>query len=115
MTTNILDSAKVLEQTIRQSAEFTHLKQQYDNVYADEATKKLFDDFRNLQLNLQTKQMQGEQITQEEILQAQQQVVAVQQNEKISALLAAEQQMSNVIQQINQIVMKPLEELYNEK
>ena len=40
MATNILDSAKVLEQTIRESAEFIHLKQQYDNVYADEATKK---------------------------------------------------------------------------
>lgn len=110
----ILDSAKALEQTIRESAEFAHLKQQYDNVYADEATKKLFDDFRNLQFTLQTKQMQGEEITQEEIIQAQEHVVAVQQNEKISALLEAEQQMSNVIQQINQIVMKPLEELYND-
>ncbi|MCU9595334.1 YlbF family regulator [Caldibacillus thermolactis] len=114
MATNILDSAKVLEQTIRESAEFIHLKQQYDNVYADEATKKIFDDFRNMQLNLQTKQMQGEQITQEEVMQAQQQVMAVQQNEKIAALLEAEQQMSNVIQQINKIVMKPLEELYND-
>lgn len=114
MATNILDSAKVLEQTIRESAEFIHLKQQYDNVYADEVTKKIFDDFRNMQLNLQTKQMQGEQITQEEVMQAQQQVMAVQQNEKIAALLEAEQQMSNVIQQINKIVMKPLEELYND-
>ena len=103
-----------LEQTIRDSEEFAHLKQQYDNVYADESTKQIFDDFRNIQLDLQQKQMQGLEITQEEVQKAQELVTVVQQNEKIAALLQAEQAMSNVIAEVNKIVMKPLEELYGE-
>ncbi|MCY8157964.1 YlbF family regulator, partial [Bacillus licheniformis] len=66
----------------------------------------------DIQLNLQQKQMNGEDITQEEVEQAQKSVALVQQHEKISQLMEAEQRMSMLIADLNKIIMKPLEELY---
>lgn len=112
MAINIYDSAYALEKAIRQSDEYTHLKQMYDEVNADPATKKMFDHFRQIQMNLQQKQMMGQEISQEEVQQAQSTVALVQQNEKISRLMQAEQRMSMIIGELNQLIMKPLEELY---
>jgi len=109
---NIYDSAYEMEKAIRSSEEYTSLKRLYDEVNADPSAKGMFDSFRNIQMQLQQKQMMGEEITQEEVEQAQKTVALVQQHEKISQLMQAEQQMSVVITEINKIIMKPLEELY---
>ncbi|WP_033829594.1 YlbF family regulator [Bacillus andreraoultii] len=115
MAGNIFETANTLEQVIRDSAEFTELRLHYANLYADQEAKKLFDDFRNVQMNLQQKQMTGQPISQEEVMQAQQMVSVIGQNEKIARLMEAEQRMSGVIAEINKIVMRPLEELYNQQ
>lgn len=113
MAVNLYDAAYDLEKAIRQSDEYTRLTKMYDAVYADETARKMFEDFRDLQLKLQQKQMTGQEITQQEVDQAQQTVGIVQQNLKIAQLMEAEQQMSRVIADLNQLIMKPLEELYS--
>jgi cell fate (sporulation/competence/biofilm development) regulator YlbF (YheA/YmcA/DUF963 family) len=112
MAVNLYDSAYDLEKAIRNSSEYTDLKSLYDEVNGDESARVMFENFRNIQLQLQEKQMMGQEITQEEVEQAQKTVALVQQHEKISNLMAAEQRMSMVIAEMNQIIMKPLEELY---
>ena len=112
MAVNLHDSANALEQAIRQSDEYTELKKMYDMVNADPSAKAMFDNFRNIQLQLQQKQMSGQEISQEEVEQAQKTVALVQQHETIAKLMQAEQRMSMVISELNQIIMKPLEELY---
>lgn len=112
MAVNIYDSAYALETAIRQSNEYTQLKQMYNEVNADPETKKMFDQFRQIQMNLQQKQMMGQDISQEEVQQAQSTVALVQQNAKIARLMEAEQRMSMVIGELNKLIMKPLEELY---
>lgn len=112
MTVNLHDSAYDLEQALRQSDEYSRLKNLYDEVNGDPSAKKMFDNFRDIQLNLQQKQMNGEDITQEEVEQAQKSVALVQRHEKISRLMEAEQRMSMLIADLNKIIMKPLEELY---
>ncbi|XCV41803.1 YlbF family regulator [Bacillus subtilis subsp. subtilis] len=106
------DVAYDLENALRGSEEFTRLKNLYDEVNADESAKRMFENFRDVQLRLQQKQMAGEEITQEEVTQAQKTVALVQQHEKISQLMEAEQRMSMLIGELNKIIMKPLEELY---
>lgn len=115
MAVNLYDSAYALETAIRQSEEFIHLKQMYNEVNADPASKKMFDQFRQIQMNLQQKQMMGADISPEEIQQAQSSVAVVQQNEKISKLMQAEQRMSMIIGELNMVIMKPLEELYGKQ
>ncbi|MBM4764109.1 YlbF family regulator [Bacillus sp. B15-48] len=112
MAVNIYDSAYGLEKVIRDSEEFSSLKRLYDAVNSDESARNMFENFRNMQMQLQQKQMMGENISQEEVEQAQRTVALVQQHEAISQLMQAEQRMSTVITEINKIIMKPLEDLY---
>ncbi|WP_147533103.1 YlbF family regulator [Bacillus marasmi] len=113
MAVNMYDAAYELEKAIRQSDEYARLQTMYQAVNADEEARKMFEGFRELQLNLQQKQMMGEEISQEEMEQAQQTVALVQQNLKIAQLMEAEQVMGRVISELNQVIMKPLEELYS--
>lgn len=109
---NIYDAAYQIEKAIRSSNEYTELKRLYDLVKADPSTKGMFENFRRLQLQLQQKQMMGQEISPEEIQQAQKTVQLVQQNPTIAKLMDAEQRMSVLIADLNKIIMKPLEELY---
>ena len=114
MAVNLYDTAYALETAIRQSNEYVLLKQLYNEVNTDPVAKQMFDQFRQIQMNLQQKQMMGQNISEEEVQQAQTTVARVQQNEKISRLMEAEQRMSTVIGELNQVIMKPLEELYSQ-
>ncbi|WP_077324970.1 YlbF family regulator [Virgibacillus siamensis] len=109
---NIYDSAYDLEKAIRGSEEFQNLKSAYDAVMADESAKQMFDNFRNTQMELQEKQMQGQEITEKEVEKARQVVELVQQHEDISKLMEEEQRLNVVINDVSRIITKPLEELY---
>ncbi|MFJ7975997.1 YlbF family regulator [Peribacillus sp. JNUCC 23] len=109
---NLYDSAYDLEKAIRESNEYKELKSLFDQVNSDESAKGMFENFRNMQMNLQQKQMTGQEITPEEVEQAQKTVALVQQHEAISRLMEAEQRMSMAIADLNKIIMKPLEDLY---
>jgi len=106
------DVALELEKAVRESSEFGELKSLYKELYEDEPSKNMFENFRNVQLNLQQKQMMGQPISEDEVQHAQKIVQLVQQNEKIARLMEAEQKMSMFIGELNKIIMKPLEELY---
>ncbi|WP_409294829.1 YlbF family regulator [Peribacillus sp. SCS-26] len=112
MSNNIYDAAYELEKAIRQSQEFNDLKQRFSELNADPASKSMFENFRNVQMTIQQKQMAGQDISQEEIQQAQKTVALVQQNQTISRLMDAEQRMSMIIGELNKIILKPLDETY---
>ncbi|MBM7702699.1 YlbF family regulator [Metabacillus iocasae] len=112
MSVNVYDVAYELEKSVRESNDYKELKSLYEELNADSEAKQLFDRFRTLQLELQQKQMMGQEISEEEVQQAQQTVAIVQQNEKIAKLMEAEQRMSMLISELNKIIMKPLEEIY---
>ncbi|MDY0406263.1 YlbF family regulator [Virgibacillus sp. 179-BFC.A HS] len=109
---NMYDSAYDLEKAIRDSDEFRDLKQAYEAVMNDAEAKRMFEDFRDTQLSLQEKQMQGEDITEQEVDKARQIVELVQQHPMISNLMDKEQRLNIVINDISRIITKPLEELY---
>ncbi|MHC2854667.1 cell fate (sporulation/competence/biofilm development) regulator YlbF (YheA/YmcA/DUF963 family) [Cytobacillus horneckiae] len=112
LSVNLHDTAYELEKAIRESDEYIALKEAYDAVNADPSAKAMFDNFRNIQMELQQKQMTGQEITQEEVEQAQKSVALVQQHDQIAKLMEAEQRMSMAITELNKIIMKPLEDLY---
>lgn len=109
---NLQEQANQLEQALRESKEFQDLKQAYEAVMSDEIAKQMFENFRETQLNLQEKHMQGQDISEEEIEKARQIVETVQQHDAISKLMEEEQKLNNVINEISQTITKPLEELY---
>ncbi|HDX9630764.1 TPA: YlbF/YmcA family competence regulator [Bacillus cereus] len=113
MTKNIHDVAYELQKAIAENEDFKTLKESYAAVQADTASKNLFDEFRTMQLGLQQKMMQGQEITEEDNQQAQEVVVRIQQDAKITKLMETEQRLNIVITDVNKIIMKPLEDLYN--
>lgn len=112
---NLYDYAYRLEKALRESVEFQTCKNLHHEVMNDEAAKRMFTNFRNLQMELQRKQLQGIEMTESEIEKAQKQMELIQQHEKISKLLEAEQRLGIILEDINKIIAKPLEEIYEIK
>ena len=112
MAVNLYDHANQLEQALRESDEYQAIKNAYAKVKENQESKDLFDEFRETQLSFQQKQMQGEEIGEEELQKAQEQAQQIENDSNISELMAAEQKMSQVFQEINQIIVKPLDEIY---
>lgn len=115
MSENLYDIANNLESNLRQSEQYTELKNAYQVVKDTPASQALFDRFRVMQLDLQQKQVQGQEITETEVETAQKLAQEVQENEHISALIESEQRMSVVINDLNEIITRPLRDLYQEE
>lgn len=109
---NLYDIANELEKAIRESEEFNAVKSNYEKVNNDETSKVIFEDFRTIQMTLQEKQMTGQEITEEDIQSANELAEKIEKDENISNLMQAEQRMGQIIDDVNRIVMKPLQELY---
>ena len=112
---NIYDTANQLERDLRDLAEFKTVKASFKAIEADETAKALFDEFRQVNIELQQKQYSGQEITEEDIQKAQELGQKVSENEYIKALMEAEQRLNTIMQDINRIITNPLQELYNGK
>ncbi len=112
MSVNIYDTANQLEQDLRQTEEFNQLDAAFKNVKADEEASLVFNEFREVQQMIQQKQMTGQEITEEEAQQAQTISTKIGENELITNLLEAEKRVGQMIDDINQTVLKPVRELY---
>ena len=56
--------------------------------------------------------MAGEDLQEDELIYAQKTAQLAQQNEKIVAMLEAEMKLSGVIEEVNRILVKPIQSLY---
>lgn len=112
MSVNIYDDVNKLEVTFRKTAEFVEVEQAVASVKEDEEALALFKNFRKIQLTLQEKQMQGEDIAAEELEYAQKTAQLAQQNPKIMAMLESEMKLSGLIEEVNRVLMKPVQQLY---
>ncbi|EIA19821.1 hypothetical protein KKC_10277 [Listeria fleischmannii subsp. coloradonensis] len=112
MSENIYDLAHDLDKGIRETNEFKSLQEAYKNVNADEEAKTKFNRFREIQVTIQEKQMTGQPIDDETVDVAQKVAEEVQQNELIISLMEKEQAMSTIINDLNRIIMTPLQDLY---
>jgi len=113
MPTNIYDIAYTLQNALKEQPEFQSLQSLYKQVLADPVAKPLFAEFQKFQMTLQQKMMQGQQITQQESAHAQALFTQASQNPLIAQVMQTEQRLNTVIQDLNKIVLKPLEELYS--
>ena len=109
---NIYDDINKLEASLRQTDEFANVKAAEESVKSDQEALALFQSFRKIQLALQEKQMKGEEISGEEIEYAQKTAQLAQTNEKIFHMLQSEMALSQMIEEINRVLLKPVQELY---
>ncbi|WP_336637079.1 YlbF family regulator [Lysinibacillus fusiformis] len=111
---NIYNDINALEATFRKTPEFEALQAAVEVVKSDEEALNVFKNFRKIQIELQKKQLAGEDILEDELVYAQKASQLVQQNEKISAMLEAEMKLSKVIEEVNRILIKPIQGLYED-
>lgn len=110
---NIYNDINSLEATLRKTPEFEALKVAVETVKGNEEAMILFQNFRNIQLQLQQKQEAGEEILEDEYVHAQKTAQLAQQNVLILQMLEAEMAVSTIIQEINRIIVKPIQSLYD--
>ncbi|WP_301107340.1 YlbF family regulator [Sporosarcina sp.] len=112
MTINIYDDMNKLESTLRKTDQYLAVKTAMEDVKGDEEARVLFESFREIQMNLQQKQMAGEEIPGEELEHAQKTAQLAQENPLIMAMLTAEMKLSELIEEVNRVVLKPVQDLY---
>ncbi|WP_342543060.1 YlbF family regulator [Paenisporosarcina sp. FSL H8-0542] len=112
MSVNIYDDINRLETTFRKTSEYASVQKAVAAVKADEQALALFKSFRDLQMTLQQKQMQGEEISGEELEYAQKTAQLAQSNPKIEQMLQAEMALSGLMEEVNRVLMKPVQSLY---
>ncbi|CZQ91898.1 Hypothetical protein Tpal_1480 [Trichococcus palustris] len=110
---NIYDTAYELEKSLREVDVFKSLAVAYNEMTADGEASSLFKEFRDIQVNLQQKQMTGGEITEEDITNAQAIAEKASTNTIIQKMMEKEQQLSKMMEEINGIITKPLQELYS--
>lgn len=110
---NIYEDINKLEAALRQTDEFKVLKDTVEAVRADEEATRLFTNFRDIQMKLQQKQMNGEELQEDELIFAQKAAQLAQSSPKILAMLEAEMALSKVIEEVNRILVKPIQSLYD--
>ncbi|EHO45865.1 YlbF family regulator [Lentilactobacillus kisonensis] len=112
MNDKLTELATQLQQELVTTKEFGDLKATYERLKADPDTFQLFKQFQTTQMQLQQKQMQGTQPTQEEIANAQAMASKMGQSSIISDLMKNEKALNTVLGDVNDLVTKPLMELY---
>ena len=110
---NITEDLNKLQATLCKTDEFENLQKAVEDVRADEQSRTLFTNFRDVQTKLSQKQMAGEELTEEEYVYLQKTAQLAQQDLKILAMLEAEMALSTVIEEVNRVVTQPVQSLYD--
>lgn len=109
---NVYDTANQLAADLKQSQQFQDLKKSYDMLKLDPVGFALFQQFQSLQMTLQQKQMQGQEISQDDVKPLQDLSEKMQNIDAIKDLMAKEQGLSTVMDDINRIIAQPISEIY---
>lgn len=111
---NIYDSANQIEREIRELPEFKALQEAYGKVKENKEAHELFKNFQTMQIELQEKQMRGEEFSDEDAMKAQEMAMKIQSESVINDLMEKEQGFSTIINDLNRIIMTPVRDLYSE-
>lgn len=109
---NIYDTINDLERQVRELDEYAALKAAMEDVKADEEAFNVYNKFRELQQGLQLKLQMGQEPSEEEMTEAQNLQKEMSDNALIATLMEKEQQLNRVLNDVNNAVTKPIQEIY---
>lgn len=109
---NIYDTANQLEIEIRNSQEYKDIKQALDIINSQPEAKASYDAFITFQQELQDKIANGQELDEADQKKAQEFQATLQENELLTSLMAKEQALQIIINDIQKIVLKPVQDLY---
>lgn len=101
---NVYEEAHSLERAIKESEEYKEFKRLKEKIDAEESLKKMMEDFHSKQLELQTKQMMGQEVT-SEMMQSVQDLYQIIVKDPVAAeYLQAEMRFSVMMQDVYKIL-----------
>ncbi|HHW56729.1 MAG TPA: YlbF family regulator [Clostridia bacterium] len=106
---NVYDKAYELANAIRQMPEYKAFKEAYEKINKSEENKKMLEDFRKKQLEIQAKELSGEKVDakEKEVLEKLWEILNL--NPEISSYLSLEYTFGKIMDDILKIVMEPME------
>lgn len=107
-----MELAQQLQAAMLEGDAFKDLQTAYQALKDEAETYELFTGFQELQMTLQREQMQGKQPSKEDLEKAQAMAEKMSQNETITNLMKQERELDKLLSEINNVVTKPITDLY---
>ena len=112
---NVYDKAYELARAIRESTEAREVKEIRSKIEADPETKRMLDDFREKQMNLQKQMLSGQQPDQQEMEKLDKLYEVVSLNPLIKKLFEAERRFGILIEDVQKILADPMKDILEGK
>ncbi len=108
---NVHDKAHILAKAIKDSAEYKEFKKVKKELDSNEATKKMITDFEEKQFQYQSKQISGEEVSEEETKKITELYSIVTKDVLANKYLNAQMKFAMLMQDVNKIISEALEEI----
>lgn len=110
---NIYDTINQLQADVRETAQYKTLRDAFEAVQADAVASETFTRFSQAQAEINATMQSGQEPAQEQVSNWQAIAAEMDGIDALKALMAAEQAMNSLLTEINDIVTKPIAELYS--
>lgn len=112
MTVNIYDSVNQVASDLPKTQEFMGVQNAFAALKNDAVAFDLYEQFTGLQSKLQNAQVAGQQPAEEDMKQLQELAQKMGNMEAITNLMQAEQSLNQLLNDINSIILKPINDIY---
>ncbi|KTS82898.1 hypothetical protein NS115_09700 [Paenibacillus jamilae] len=109
---NIYDKAHDLAKALKESKEVEEITSAMKLIETDPEAKKMLDDFRERQMEVQQRMMSGDMPAQEEMEKMEKMFEVLSLNLNIRRLFDAERRLAMIIEDVNKIIADSLQHLY---
>lgn len=115
MTVNIYDAVNEVAKELPQTQEFMGVQNAFAALKKDTVAFDLYEQFTGLQSKLQNSQATGQQPADEDVKQLQELAQKMSNMDAITNLMKAEQALNQLLNDINSIILKPINAIYDQK
>lgn len=112
MSENIYDTANQLANDLSKTDEFKQLEKGFHAVRENEESSQLFDEFKQIQVSMQQKQMLGQENSEEDVEKLQELAAKINQDNNIKDLMGYERELNALISELNNNITMPISQLY---
>ncbi|WP_158077234.1 YlbF family regulator [Caenibacillus caldisaponilyticus] len=109
---NLYELANELEKAVRSSGEYLSLKAAFQAMLEDAAARRLYETFQRVQADVEARGRKGDRFSEEDVRDIRDKWERMLEHPKIASLIAAEQRLGDVLNDVHRRMNRPLEELY---
>ena len=113
MTVNIYDSVNQVASDLPQTQQFMAVQNAFAALKQDQVAFSMYKEFSELQEVLRNVQLSGQQPKEEDVKKLQELAKKMNDMDAVKNLMAAEQSLNQLLNDINSIIIKPINDVYD--